>query len=91
MRHLQHTIKAVIHPGEQGGFVGECVEIAVVSQGLTIDETIENLREAVALHLEGEHAAEFGLVDRPSLIVTLEVAPSYADRRLRPCPGVQSV
>ncbi len=29
----------------------ECVELAVVTQGRTIDETLANLREAVALHL----------------------------------------
>jgi predicted RNase H-like HicB family nuclease len=54
MRSLQRTIKAVIRPGDESGFVAECVEIAVVTQGSTIDETVRNLREAVALHLEGE-------------------------------------
>jgi predicted RNase H-like HicB family nuclease len=78
MQHLQQTIKAIIRPGEESGFVGECVEVAVVTQGATIDETIQNLREAVALHLEGEDAAEFGLHDRPQLLVTMEVEPSYA-------------
>ncbi len=51
---LQHTIKAVIRPGEQSGFVAECVEIPVVTQGATLDEVSANLREAVSLHLEGE-------------------------------------
>jgi predicted RNase H-like HicB family nuclease len=78
MRHLQQTIKAIIRPGEESGFVAECVEIAVVTQGATIDETIHNLRGAVALHLEGEDAAVFGLHDRPRLLVTMEVEPSYA-------------
>lgn len=49
---LQHTIKAVIRPGEQSGFVAECLEIPVVTQGATLDEVSANLREAVALHLE---------------------------------------
>ncbi|MGH7773204.1 MAG: type II toxin-antitoxin system HicB family antitoxin [Candidatus Binatia bacterium] len=78
MKHLQKTIKAVIRPGEERGFVAECVEIAVVTQGNTIDETINNLKEAVALHLEGENPAEFGLEDRPALVVTMEVEPAYA-------------
>lgn len=78
MKHLQHTIKAIIRPGEESGFVAECVEIAVVTQGRTLDETIGNLKEAVALHLEGENAAEFGLHDRPALVVTMEIEPSYA-------------
>jgi len=78
MKHLQQTIKAIVRLGDESGFVAECVEVAVVTQGTTIDETINNLREAVALHLEGENAAEFGLQDRPTLIVTMEIDPAYA-------------
>jgi predicted RNase H-like HicB family nuclease len=79
MRYLQHTIKALIRPGDESGYVAECMEIAVVTQGQTIDETLRNLGEAVALHLEDENAAEFGLRDRPSLLVTMEIEPSYAE------------
>jgi len=64
---LQRTIKAVIRPGEQSGFVAECLEIAVVTQGATLDEVSANLREAVALHLEGENLADYGLADSPSI------------------------
>ena len=65
MTHLQHTIKAFIRKGEDH-YVAECVEISVVTQGKTIDETIANLQEAVALHLEGEDPQEFGLVLNPT-------------------------
>jgi len=78
MRHLQQTVKAIIRPGEKSGFIAECVEIAVLTQGRTLDETVSNLREAVALHRKGEKAAEFGLRDRPALAVTMEIEPSYA-------------
>ena len=78
MKHLQKTIKAIVRPGDELGFVAECMEIAVVTQGRTIDETIHNLKEAVALHLEGEDPAEFGLRDSPTLVVTMEVDPAYA-------------
>ena len=54
---LQHTIKAVIRPGEQSGYVAECLEIPVVTQGHTLDEVTRNLQEAVALHLDGEDSA----------------------------------
>ncbi len=70
---LQHTIKAVIRPGEQSGFVAECLEIPVVTQGATLDEVSANLREAVALHLEGEDLAKIGLAPFPSIIVTFEL------------------
>ena len=75
---LQHTIKAVIRPGEQSGYVGECVEVPVVTQGADLDETVANLREAVALHLEGEDPHQFGLVADPTLVVTMELKPLRA-------------
>ncbi len=58
---MQQTIKAFVHRGDTQ-YVAECLEISVVTQGRTLDETIENLQEAVELHLEGEDPAEFGLV-----------------------------
>ena len=75
---LQHTIKAVIRPGEQSGYVAECVEIPVVTQGATLDEVTANLKEAVELHLEGEDPSEWGLASRPTLVVTFEIEPAYA-------------
>jgi predicted RNase H-like HicB family nuclease len=75
---LQKSIKAVIRNGEQRGYVAECLEIPVVTQGDTLDITASNLKEAVELFLDGEDPAEFGLVKEPSLIVTLEIEPEYA-------------
>ncbi|MCS6936159.1 MAG: type II toxin-antitoxin system HicB family antitoxin [Candidatus Bipolaricaulota bacterium] len=70
----QHTIKAFVRRGEKY-YVAECMEIAVVTQGKTLDETVKNLQEAVALHLEGEDLRDFGLADHPTLLVTLELEP----------------
>jgi len=71
---MQRTIKAFLRKGENQ-YVAECLEISVITQGKTIDEAVSNLQEAVALHLEGEDPAEFGLVPHPTLLVTLEVEP----------------
>ena len=78
MMKLQQNIKAFIRPGEQQGYVAECLEISVVTQAETLDELAHNLLEAVSLHLEGEDTTEFGLVAKPSLIVTFELQPEYA-------------
>ena len=49
-----------------------------MTQGKTLDETMANLQEAVALHLEGEDLADFDLAPNPSLLVTLEMeSPSF--------------
>lgn len=71
---LQHTIKAVIRKGEKL-YVAECVEIAVVTQGKTLDETLANLREAVGLHLEDENLADLGLSPNPTIVLTMELEP----------------
>ncbi|OGV81074.1 MAG: hypothetical protein A3K19_17365 [Lentisphaerae bacterium RIFOXYB12_FULL_65_16] len=42
---------AVIHREEEW-FVAECPEVGTVSQGKTVEEAIENLREATDLYLE---------------------------------------
>ncbi len=70
---LQRTIKAVIREGEQSGYVAECLEIPVVTQGRTLDEVTYNLREAVGLHLEGEDLAGLGLAPSPTILVTFEL------------------
>ena len=77
MKSLQHTIKASIRRGEESGYVAECMEISVVTQGETLDEVTRNLQEAVALHLDGEDLAALGLTKNPSLLVTMEVEPAY--------------
>jgi len=69
---MKHNIQAYIYKGEEY-YVAECVEISVVTQGKTLDETIANLQEAVSLHLEGEDPSEFGLVDNPIILVTIEL------------------
>ena len=75
---LQQTIKSFIRPGEQSGYVAECLEISVVTQGDTLDEVVQNLREAVSLHLEDEDPAKFGLIEKPAVLITFELQPSYA-------------
>ncbi len=65
---MQHTIKAFVHKGESH-YVAECLEISVVTQGMTLDETLANLQEAVDLHLDGEDPASFGLAPNPTILV----------------------
>ena len=72
---MQRTIKAFVRRGDTH-YVAECLEISVVTQGRTLDETIANLQEAVSLHLEEEDPAQFGLAPNPTLLVTIEVEPA---------------
>lgn len=72
---LHRSIKAFVTRGDTH-FVAHCIEINVVTQGRTLDETVRNLQEAVALYLEGEDLTELELSENPSLLITMEIEPS---------------
>jgi len=61
------TFTAVLHK-EDDRYVALCPEVGTVSQGYTIEEAVNNLKEATELYLE-----EFPLEkDRRSFITTFE-------------------
>jgi predicted RNase H-like HicB family nuclease len=66
------TVHAVV-TRDRHWYVAECLELAVVTQGRTLDELVTNLREAIALHLEGEDPAGTGVVSEPRVSLTYEV------------------
>ena len=51
---------------EDEGYIAECPEVGTVSQGLTIEESIKNLKEATELYLE-----EFPLENTIPPLVTI--------------------
>jgi predicted RNase H-like HicB family nuclease len=74
----KESITAIIHQGDDFGYVAECVEISVVTQGDSLYEVVKNLTEAVSLHLEGENLDDFGLSENPAIRFVFEVQPVYA-------------
>lgn len=74
---MKKIIQVHISKGEKY-FVAECLDLPVVTQGKTLDELSENLKEAIELQLEGENPADFDLVENPSVLASFEVEPSYA-------------
>jgi predicted RNase H-like HicB family nuclease len=46
------TFTAILHEEEEEMYVAECPEVGTVSQGKTIEEAVDNLREATELYLE---------------------------------------
>jgi predicted RNase H-like HicB family nuclease len=61
----------VIVKKEENWYVAKCLENSVASQGKTIEESLENLREALELYYE-DNIPE--VVNAPTFITTLEVA-----------------
>jgi len=63
------TFTAVIHK-EEDMYIAQCPEVGTVSQGKTLEEAVNNLKEATVLYLE-----EFPLGEKKrSFITTFEVA-----------------
>ena len=57
-------------------FVASGIELAIVTQGKTLDELVKNIREAVDLHLEGENHADMDLAEDPHIMINMEVTDS---------------
>ena len=71
----RQAIHAVVFESESQ-YVAECLEIAVVTQGASLDETLANLREAIQLYMAGEDQTLLGITSDPRLVVTLETSTS---------------
>jgi len=69
---MKKTIHVRISRGEKF-YVAECLDLPVVTQAATLDELASNLREAIALQLEGEDPADFGIAPDPSILAIFEL------------------
>lgn len=67
-----NTFSAIIHK-EDDLYVAECHEVGTASQGYSIEEAIENLKEATELYLE-----EFPMAAAPPPFMTTFEVPSHA-------------
>jgi len=74
---MQRIIQFKITKGEKF-YIGEGVDLPIVTQGRTLDEVKKNLEEALQLHLEGENLAELNLDQRPSALVNFELETTHA-------------
>ena len=61
---MKNIIQIHIYKGDKY-FIAEGIDLPVVTQGKTLDELTENLKEAIGLLLEGENLADFGFVKEP--------------------------
>jgi len=74
---MKRIIQVKIYKGEKF-YVAECVDLPVVTQGKTLDEVVENMREAIDLHLEGESLEEWDISPDFSVLVNFELEPVHA-------------
>lgn len=69
---MKRVIQVRIFRGENQ-YVAECLDLPVVTEAPTLDQLAANIREAIALHLDGEDLAELGLARDPTILVTMEL------------------
>ncbi|NIO49794.1 MAG: type II toxin-antitoxin system HicB family antitoxin [Candidatus Aminicenantes bacterium] len=74
---MKKIIQVKIFKGDKY-FIAECVDLPVVSQGKTLDEAVENIREAIDLHLEGENLDDWDISPEYSILVNFELEPIHA-------------
>ena len=61
-----------------------------MTQGKTVDETLQNVEEAFRLHLAGEDLSEFDLVADPPVVANIEREPVFNAKNLSRCPAAKS-
>ena len=64
------TLTAVLMPAEEGGFIALNPETGTTTQGESVAEAIDNLREATELYMEEFPLPKTG----QSLLTTFEIA-----------------
>ena len=73
---MKNIIQFSISKGEKY-YIAHANDFPIFTQGKTLDELIENIREATRLHFSNENLSENGLNASPSLLVNFEI-PQYA-------------
>ncbi len=74
---MKRIIQFKIYKGENY-YIGECVDLPIVTQGKTLDEVVANIKEALSLHLEGEDLSDLDLAPDPSVLVNFELEMAHA-------------
>jgi predicted RNase H-like HicB family nuclease len=71
---MKNIIQFRIYRGEEK-YVVEGIDLPIVTQGVSLDEAVSNLREALLLHFEDENLSELGLGPHPVVLVNFELEP----------------
>jgi predicted RNase H-like HicB family nuclease len=73
---MKNIIQFSISKGENN-YIAQAIDFPIFTQAETLDNLIENIKEATDLHFKGEDLSEYGFTPKPSLLVNFEV-PQYA-------------
>ncbi|MBW3538348.1 type II toxin-antitoxin system HicB family antitoxin [Candidatus Parcubacteria bacterium] len=69
---MKRILQFKVYKGEKY-YIGEGIDLPIVTQGRTLDEVTANLQTALELHLEDEDLAEIGVAPHPTALVNFEL------------------
>jgi predicted RNase H-like HicB family nuclease len=73
------TVECVANDQAHGSYyVASSDELSLVTDGKTFEELLKNLREAISLLLEDDVRADFNLVEKPRVVITMTLPEKYA-------------
>ena len=70
---MNYTFTAVI-VREEKFYVAHCPELGVTSQGVSLEESLDNLKEAVTLYLRDDPEEQSRVTAERPLVTTIDVA-----------------
>ncbi len=74
---MKKILKAEIYnDGEY--YCGRCLDFDVFTQGKTLDEVVNNLKEAIQLYLEDDRDALVDFIQDPSLFTMMDLGAIHA-------------
>jgi len=71
---MKSTIQFHIFKGEKY-YIAEGTDLPIVTQGKTLDELVENLKEAIELHLQDEDISKYDIVPHPAVFASMDITP----------------
>ena len=81
---MKYSIKVFVRRSDEGGYIADCLEVDASAQGITLDDTVANLRRLLEEMLQGADMASFDLVEEPTLFFTFEDEPISTKGPLKP-------
>ena len=73
---MKSILQFSVSKGEKN-YIAQAVDFPIFTQAQTLDQLIENIKEASSLHFKDEDLSEYGFKPKPSLLINFEV-PQYA-------------
>jgi predicted RNase H-like HicB family nuclease len=83
---MKTVIKTEIyHDGEY--YCARCLDFDIFTQGKTLDELVEHLKEAIKLHLEDDPDSRADFSPHPSLLTMMDLGGVVCLRSFLPYPA----